>query len=420
MTQAAVVAGHRDQLGARAATLVFLAFALAYFLSALVRAVTATLSPTLSVEFSLSAGDLGLLAGGYFFGFALTQLPLGKWLDQHGPRRVVLGFLTLAVVGCMAFALAQSFGGLLLARVLTGMGVSACLMAPLTGYRRWLAPAAQLRANSWMLMTGSFGMVAATLPVQWLMPLLGWRGLFWGLAGLMVVAMAAIAWRVPVWRQDAPDATKAPVEAGYGIVWRNAYFRQMVPLGLVNYGGMVAIQTLWAGPWMMKVAGYTAAQAAAGLFAINLVMLLSFWVWGMVNPRLARRGLTPETLIAWGLPLSLLVLAAVVVMGPAAGWPMLALYCASCTVAAQGQPAVALALPPAVAGRALSAYNLAIFVGVFIAQWVVGLLIDGLRWLGWSEVNGFRGAFAVFGVCSALVYGVFWRAWRRQVSGISR
>ena len=190
-----------DQLGLRAAVVVFLSFALAYFFSALVRAITATISPTLSVELALNASDLGLLAGGYFFGFALTQLPLGNWLDRHGPRRVILAFLSLAVLGCVAFALATSFSGLLAARVLTGMGVSACLMAPLTGYRRWLAPAAQMRANSWMLMTGSLGMVAATLPVQWLMPLMGWRGLFWALAALIVLSMVGIAAAVPPWRQ---------------------------------------------------------------------------------------------------------------------------------------------------------------------------------------------------------------------------
>ena len=108
---------------------VFLAFALAYFLSALVRAITATLSPVLRTEFALSSGDLGLLAGGYFLGFALTQLPLGKWLDTHGPRKVILCFLSVAVLGCVAFALASSFVGLLAARVLCGVGVSACLMA---------------------------------------------------------------------------------------------------------------------------------------------------------------------------------------------------------------------------------------------------------------------------------------------------
>ena len=55
-----------EHLPRRTAVVVFLAFALAYFFSALVRAITATLSPTLTTEFSLSAQDLGLLAGGYF------------------------------------------------------------------------------------------------------------------------------------------------------------------------------------------------------------------------------------------------------------------------------------------------------------------------------------------------------------------
>ena len=99
-------------------------FAFAYFFSALIRAITATLAPTLTSEFGLSASDLGLLAGGYFFGFALTQLPLGAWLDRHGPRRVLASFLSVAVLGCIAFALAPSFYGLLAARVFCGVGCS--------------------------------------------------------------------------------------------------------------------------------------------------------------------------------------------------------------------------------------------------------------------------------------------------------
>ena len=125
---------HAHHLSRRMAVVVFLAFALAYFFSALVRAITATLSPVLTQELGLNARDLGLLAGGYFLGFSLTQLPLGRWLDRHGPRQVILAFLSVAVIGCLAFAMADSFTGLLLARVLCGVGVSACLMAPLTGY----------------------------------------------------------------------------------------------------------------------------------------------------------------------------------------------------------------------------------------------------------------------------------------------
>jgi len=266
----------------RTAIVVFLAFAFAYFFSAWVRAITATLSPTLTQEFALHARDLGLLAGGYFLGFAATQLPLGAWLDQYGPKKVILGFLLIAVAGCLAFSIATSFSWLLAARVLCGVGVSACLMAPLTGFRRWLTPAAQLRANSWMLMTGSFGMVASTLPVQWLMPVTGWRPLFWGLALAIGVAMAVIAWKVPAW--EAPVAAPGTPRGGYAEVWRNRYFRRMTPIGFFSYGGMIAMQTLWAGPWMVRVAGYAPLEAAGGLFVINVSMLCTFWSWGMLNP----------------------------------------------------------------------------------------------------------------------------------------
>lgn len=383
-------------LPTRTAVAVFLAFALAYFLSALVRAITATLSPTLSAEFELHARDLGLLAGGYFLGFSATQLPLGNWLDRFGPKRVILGFLTVAVAGCVAFALATSFSGLLAARVLTGMGVSACLMAPLTGYRRWLSPATQLRANSWMLMTGSLGMLASTLPVQWLMPLTGWRGLFWGLAALILLSMLVLAWRVPAWSTPEPVADAPAVPAGYGQVWRHRYFQKMTPIGFFNYGGMVAVQTLWAGPWMVRVAGYTPDQAAFGLFCINGAMLVAFWTWGMVNPALVRRGLSAEKLIAWGLPLSLVVLVTNIALGEQVGWLGWALFCVTSTFVSLSQPAVALAFPPALAGRALSAYNLVIFSGVFVVQWGIGLLVDAFLALGWSTVAAFQGAMGVF------------------------
>jgi len=329
-------------LSRRMAVVVFLTFALAYFFSALVRAITATLSPVLTQELGLQARDLGLLAGGYFFGFSLTQLPLGRWLDRYGPRRVILAFLLVAVLGCVAFALADSFAGLLLARVLCGVGVSACLMAPLTGYRRWFNASTQLRTNSWMLMTGSLGMVAATLPVQWLLPIWGWRALFVAMAACIAVAMLGIRLLVPAWQRSAPTVQAAVADdGGYSAVWRSRYFWRMTPIGFFSYGGMVAIQTLWAGPWMTQVAGWSALESATGLFAINLSMLTSFWLWGWITPGLARRGIHVDRLISRGFPLSLLVLAVLVYAGPAAAGgaaALLAAFCVCSTFVSLAQP----------------------------------------------------------------------------------
>ena len=401
-------------LNKRTAIVVFLAFAFAYFLSALIRAITATISPTLTREFALNASDLGLLAGAYFLGFAATQLPLGTWLDRHGPKKVVLYFLSVAVLGCIAFAFATSFAGLVAARMLCGVGVSACLMAPLTGYRRWFEASTQMRANSWMLMTGSLGMVASTLPVQWLLPVVGWRVLFLGLALLAFAALALIAWQVPKW-EIAPTASTDGVKtkASYAEVWRHPYFRKMAPVGFFCYGGLVAMQTLWVSPWMIHVAGYTPMEAANGLFGVNVTMLVAFWTWGMVNPWLARRGLNAETLIARGLPLSFVMLAILIGAGsalPISSVAVWALYCVGCTFVSLAQPAVGMAFPSALAGRALSAYNLVIFAGVFSVQWGVGLAIDGFKVMGLGQVQAYQAALSVFLVCCVASYVHFLQA----------
>ncbi|WP_069106504.1 MFS transporter [Acidovorax sp. RAC01] len=419
---------HGDSvLPRRTAVVVFLAFAFAYFLSALVRAVTATLAPTLAQEFTLQASDLGLLAGGYFLGFAAMQLPLGTWLDRHGPRKVALAFLGVAVVGSLVFSVATGFSGLLAGRVLCGAGVSACLMAPLTGYRRWLTPTAQMRANSWMLMTGSLGMVASTLPVQWALPVLGWRPLFWALAVLVAVSMVVIAIWVPAWSrapespalatQSPPEAAKPAVADGYSMVWRHAYFQRLAPLGFFVYGGMVAMQTLWAGPWMQRVAGYTPLESATGLFWINVSMLCTFWTWGMVNPWLLRKGYGPDRLMTLGLPLCLVVLLGIIVAGPAAGGGAWALFCVSCTFVSLSQPAVAMAFEQALAGRALSAYNLVIFAGVFVVQWGIGLAVDAFAAAGLATVPSFQAAMAVYLACNAGAYAWFLLKGQRHNAG---
>jgi MFS family permease len=389
---------------------VFLAFAAAYFLSALARAITATLSPVLTAEFSLHARDLGLLSGGFFLGFALMQLPLGSWLDRHGPKRIILAFLAVAVIGCLAFAAARSFAGLLLARVLCGVGLSACLMAPLTGYRSWFAAVAQMRANSWMLMTGSLGMIAATLPVQWLVPTLGWRVLFLLLAGLLLLSMLLIAWRAPHWQSSAPVLATSGDAPSYRDVWRHPYFRAMAPVGFFCYGGLLAMQTLWAIPWLVNMAGYSALQSATALFWINVCMLCTFWSWGMASQWLARNGLDASWLVARCLPVSFLILFLIIatpVYWPQASGALLALYCIACSVVTPSQPAVGMAFAPSLAGRALSAYNLVIFAGVFVIQWGIGLAIDGLMALGLTRTQSFQGAFSLYLACAVVSYVYF-------------
>ena len=421
---------------------IFACFAFAYFFSALVRGVTATLAPAFTAEMGLQAADLGLLAGAFFFGFAASQLPLGGALDRHGSRRVLLVLLSVGVVGCIAFALAPNFASLAAARALIGVGVSACLMAPMTLYRRSFSITGQIRANSWMLMTGSLGMVASTLPVQWLLPVWGWRGLFWALAAMFILASLAI-WRwVPADRQaglgrdsgvaeplamraagggDSPRGARRWAISGYGEVFRHPGFRRFVPMGFFHYGGMVAVQSLWAGPWLLKVSGFSPEESAQGLFFVNLAMLGAFMVWGLITPALYARGWTAQGLVARGIPLSLLVLVATVWAGPSAGAGSWALFCVSSTVVSLSQPAIGQAFPATLAGRALSAYNLVIFLGIFVIQWGLGVIIDLCMARGSEVVRAYQVALGLLAASCCLSYAWFvwagrWAATPAQVS----
>jgi predicted MFS family arabinose efflux permease len=316
----------------------------------------------------------------------------------------VLVLLSAAVLGCAAFAWAQGLAALTAARVLIGAGVGACLMAPLTLYRRLFSDAAQLRANSWMLMTGSLGMLASTLPVQWLLPQIGWRGLFWCLAGLLALGMALIAWKVPP--DPAPGSGKGPA-VRYRDIVRHPMFMRMAPLGFFLYGGMIAVQSLWAGPWLTRVTGLAPAAAAEGLFGINLAMLAAFFSWGWLMPRLVRKGFDAAGLMALGVPVALVLLFVNAALGAEAGAVHWALWCVASTFVSVSQPAVGAAFPSEQAGRALSAFNLVIFSGVFSVQWGIGLLVDALRRTGLAEADAFRAAFAVLGAACLLAYAWF-------------
>jgi hypothetical protein len=125
-------------------------------------------------------------------------------------------------------------------------------------------------------------------------------------------------------------------------------------MGFFSYGGLVAMQTLWAGPWMVKVSGYTPLEAATGLFWVNVSMMLTFWLWGLVTPHLHARGFDANRLMTYGVPLAISWCRFSPSLPPV---PMLLVrwrgpcFAVSNSFVALSQPAVGMAFPPALAGR---------------------------------------------------------------------
>ena len=386
--------------------LIFSVFAFGFFISNLLRSITATLTPALSTEFNLSAANLGLLAGGYFLGFSLMQIPTGMLLDRFGPKKVIGYLLIIALIGTISFAFAKSFAGLLISRIFIGVGVAACLMGPLTGYRVWFEEKYQQRANSWMLMVANFGFVASTLPVQILLPIIGWRSIFLIIASLILISIILISILIPSWETKRDEDQKNNLQ-NLSYIWKNKFFISLVPLAFFNYGGVQAIQTLWAGPWMLNVTGYDAIQSATGLFWINVTMLFSFLIWGYFLPKMSSQGIDSMKIVKFTLPVSYLILFLIIIMGDKAGATMFTLYILSSIVISLTQPAIALNFPTKLAGKSLTSFNVFLFSGTFFVQWIIGLIIDFSRNLGATITMSYQISFSIFLFLCILSYLFF-------------
>ena len=111
-------------------------FSLGYYLSYVFRTINAVIAPNLVADIGLSAAGLGLLTSAYFLSFAACQLPLGVMLDRIGPRKTESTLLLLAAAGSFWFAMAETETGLICARALIGIGVSACRRVAVSPCRR--------------------------------------------------------------------------------------------------------------------------------------------------------------------------------------------------------------------------------------------------------------------------------------------
>lgn len=361
---------------------VFLPFAAGYFISYLFRVMNAVIAGDLASDLALGAGALGLLTSAYFLAFAAAQLPLGILLDRFGARRVESALLLVAGCGALLFAVGQSVAVLGIGRALIGLGVSACLMASFKAFVQWFPANSLPQLNGWLLAVGGLGAMAGTVPLEWLVSATDWRTVFLILAAACVLAAAGIFWLVPGEppRKDDNESRAAPglgdQIAELGRVLRHPWFWTVAPLGAINMGVFLALQGLWAGPWLRDVAGLARSEIATALLLIAAAMTFGYAFWGTLATRLAATGIPVRHLALSGVGLALLLLA-VLAWQPASGvlWAWM-LYAFAGSAGTLFYVVLTRSFPAALTGRVNTALNLLIFLSAFVIQWLLGLALD--------------------------------------------
>ena len=367
---------------------IFAPFAVGYFLSYLLRNANAVISPELRGDLGLTAADLGLLTSVYLLAFGLFQLPLGVLLDRYGPRRVEAALLLVCALGCALFAFGSSMSELAVARARIGLGVSACLMASFKSFSLWFPLERQASLNAAIMAAGGLGALAASSPLGALLPVLGWRGIFLALA-VFALAVAALIFTTPERPGGAQRESFGQQFAGLGAIFASRAYWRYAPQTTMIVGGFMALQGLWALPFMMTVNGMTRTAAAFHLLLMAGAMLVGFLLIAFLVRRLARAGLPPARLLAIGMGGGMAVMLCIVLqIGPSwLLWPGLGL------MFAVGNLAYALLsaeFPVALAGRVNTALNFGAFAGAFAVQWLFGVAVDGLQAAGYAAGSAYR------------------------------
>jgi sugar phosphate permease len=383
---------------------VLLPFAAGYYISYLFRTVNAVIAPELTAHLGLGPADLGLLTSTYFLAFALTQIPVGVALDRWGPRRVVSALLLVAALGAVGFARGQNFLQLAAGRALIGVGVSACLMGGLKALFAAYPVDRQASLTGIIMSAGAFGALTASSPLQALLPVLGWRGALLAVAALSTVVAAAIFVAVP--RDLAPglpgESMAAQVSAFGEIAGSRAFWRFAAQAGLFT-GGFMALQGLWAVPYLVTVAGRSRVAAAATLLILNVGMLAGQLSIGLWAAALRRAGLHRRRLMSGGLGMALLCEAIVVVWPGSGGAPWFGLgFFAAAGAQVYGE--AASGFRPELSARVSTAVNQFAFAGAFLIQWGAGGLIQGLGHR-LDTPAAFRVTFAVLWLLQVVAVG---------------
>ncbi len=370
---------------------IFLPFAAGYYFSYFLRNVNAVIAPELTRELGVSAADLGLLTSAYLLAFGAVQLPLGLALDRYGARRVEAALLLIAAAGCALFAAGSSLTELAFARALIGLGVSACLMASFKAFSQWFGLERQASLNAAIMAAGGLGALTASTPLSWAIPQLGWRTVFVALAVAGVAAAAGI-FSTPEKPGHAHSEPLSSQLAGLGAVLASRAFWRYAPQSTLIIGGFLALQGLWAVPWLMNFAGLPREAAAHHLLLMGGGMLVGFLGIAFGVAPLARRGLQPLRLLQGGMGIGLLA-TLLIVLGTAPGEPLWFIFGLVFSVGNLAYALLQAHFSPALAGRVNTALNLMVFVGAFAIQWGFGAMVDLLQAAGHTMRAAYQMSF---------------------------
>ncbi|SCX99369.1 multidrug effflux MFS transporter [Pseudomonas sp. NFACC37-1] len=237
-------------------------------------------------DLGVTARELGLTLSSFFITFALGQLVVGPLADRYGRQKLVLGGLSVFVVGTVIAGLASTLDVLIAGRVVQALGVCAASVLSRAIARDLFEGETLARALSLTMIATAAAPGFSPLAGSVLAVTLGWRAIFI-LVGLAAVVLAFFYVRDlgethPADRR-APHSAKSVVLAYRRLVLDRRFILPALSMSLLMSGLFASFAA--APAILMQGIGLTSVQT--GLYFASTVFVV--FAAGMAAPRLAHR-----------------------------------------------------------------------------------------------------------------------------------
>jgi DHA1 family bicyclomycin/chloramphenicol resistance-like MFS transporter len=350
--------------------------------------------PGLTRDLGSSMAQAQLTLSALLLAFGLSQLVWGPLSDRFGRKPVLLAGMLAYVLASLASATVTSMGWLIVWRVLQGVAMGAGVMCARAIVRDLYAP--ELGATVMSKGLSGLGVLAClAAPVGGLLTaLFNWHVALLALAVFGSVTLALLAWRFEeTLAMKNPRALHGPTMLRtWGRIVGTPQFVAFSVLSMASYGGLFTFLATSSFVYT-GVLGFSTTQYGMSMFLNSLLYLLGTFACRRLLPRLGVRrtvALAGVATFIGGASMLLLAYAGVV-----AGWAIMLPMCAYIFAHGIHQPcgqSGAVAPFPHAAGAASALNGFLMMLAAFATGQWLGTHMDGtvmpLAWgLGfWSLI----------------------------------
>jgi len=345
-----------------------------YLLDSVFLAAPSALSNILMPEFGLSYSEAGLVMSIGVLPYALMQVPSGLISDRWGPRRTLLLFLAIAIVGNLAFMEAGGYQALLTSRIIMGFGSSVIFICAVKIIESRLPSGSLGRGIGFLSAASSLGSFIAYSGLPLLHSTLkSWRPAYTSLTLAFVGALALDALFV----RDKLKAEEGKRRRSLDILRLVASNKVLLPL-FVGYfiSGFNWCFWSWMPKFFVDAKGFSYVDAGFMASVPTATSIVGCVIVGAVSDRLRRRKLPLAAFAA----MDALMLALIILLPPSTPVPAFFVSCAflgvTSTMWVLPYAMVAETLPRSLSGVGLGLLNFLGYVGSIVMTPIFGTLID--------------------------------------------